>query len=102
MSLADEMGEDFLSIHGDAPVSVDIGKAHNIPALVSEGTYGEDIDLGGFNLQRTLTVTLRKKDLPFPPPTLGQLITYHHSVWRIASIEDRPPLPFIILQCQQK
>lgn len=100
MSLADEMKADFTAIHAELPAYVDIGKAH-VAALVSQGSFSEELDLGGFNAQHTLTVKIRRKDLA-QLPKVGDTLYYANNIYRINSISAKNSIPFLELECLQK
>lgn len=100
MSLADEMSADFTAIHADLPSFVDIGGAQ-VAALVSQGSLSEELDLGGFNAQNTLTVKMRKADLA-NLPKVGYILYYNNNAYRINSITAKASIPLIELECLQK
>lgn len=100
MSLADEMGDDFLSIHQELPTYIDIGRKR-IPALVNEGSLAAELELGGFSPTRSLSVRIRRKDLS-STPAVGDLIYYEGITFRIESMSVKKPTPFISLECLQQ
>lgn len=100
MSLADEMQTDYSAIRMELPAHVDIGGAR-LAALVSNGSFSETLELGGFAAQRSLTVKLLASELPARPQA-GALLYYHGTAYRIASINAREGIPFLTLECLQQ
>lgn len=100
MSLADEMDDDFLSIHQELPTYIDIGRKR-IPALVNEGSLAAELELGGFSPTRSLSVRIRRTDLS-STPAVGDLIYYEGITFRIESMSVKKPTPFISLECLQQ
>ena len=100
MSLADEMIADFSEIHADLPSYVVIGGAH-IPALVSQGSTAEELDLGGFANQDSLTIKAKKADWP-ANAKVGDILSYDRRNYRINSISIKVSIPLIEIQCLQR
>ena len=100
MSLADEMIADFAEIHADLPSYVVIGGAY-IPALVSQGSTAEELDLGGFANQDSLTIKARKADWP-ADVKVGDILSYDRRNYRINSISIKTSIPLIEIQCLQR
>ena len=98
-SLQAEMSADFLSVWEEVRDSITLDK-HQYKALVCDGSLGAELELGGFEHTRTLTVKLLRADLPAVPP-VGAILQYGGYNFRINSVNGKPTMPILSLSCLQ-
>ncbi len=98
-SLQDEMSADFFSVWEEVRDSVTLD-SQQYKALVSDGTLGAELELGGFENTRTLTVKLLRVDLP-AVPAVGSILQYGGLNYRINSVNGKPTMPIVSFSCLQ-
>lgn len=101
MSLAAEMRADFLSVWEDVQTTVDLLYQQGVKALVREGSLSAELSVGGFDERRGVTIKLLRDDVT-TTVKVGDPVSCNGVAYRILSMSSRPPLPFLILECEEK
>ncbi len=96
MSIKDEMAADAAEILTEIgePVTWN-GRAY--PALVTDPTAGEDLNLGGFAGTGDFTVKIMRAALGTTRPKLGEIIGFEGNRYRITRTTDHPRFPMVVL-----
>lgn len=101
MSLTADMKADFLAICEEIPTTVDLVYQSKVKALVREGSLSAELSVGGFDDRRSITAKVLAEDVT-TKVKVGDPLDFNGVTYRILSITTRPPLPFLILECEEK
>lgn len=96
MSIKDEMAADAAEILAEIGEPV-TWKGRTYPALVTDPTASEDLNLGGFAGTGDFTVKIMRSALGSERPKLGEIIVFEDARYRITRTTDHPRYPMVVL-----
>ena len=96
MSIEDEMAADAAEILAEIGEPV-TWNGRTYPALATDPTAGEDLNLGGFTGTGDFTVKIMRAALGTARPKLGEIIGFEGNRYRITRTTDHLRFPMVVL-----
>ena len=96
MSIRDEKAADLAAIIAEIGEPVR-WKQKCYPALISEPTISEHLELGGFVESGDFTIKIMRSAFTGAVPVLGEIIEFQGERFRIGRITNHPNYPMIVL-----
>lgn len=96
MNIRDEVAADAAEIIAEIGEVV-TWKGTDYPALVSDPTMGEDLNLGGFVSSGDFTIKIMRSSLGSAVPQLGDILEYEGGKYRVVRSTNHARYPMVVL-----
>jgi len=96
VSIKDEKAADLAAILAEVGETV-IWNGKPYPALVSDPTVGEHLELGGFVGTGDFTIKIPRAAFSGGLPKLGDVVEFEGERYRVTRITNHPQYPMIVL-----